>query len=318
MATPVKKFRINAASVFLTYSQCYIPSKEDVLALLRAWETQHVSKIDQYLIAMEAHEDGGIHYHVWLKFSEKLNLHSPDAFDLLWEDAVYHPNIGTCRNDGAVRRYCVKDDDYICNYSFNSVWKRLRDESDSVEAGMKLLAQEDPRSYFMYGDRIEANLRRLHKPAAKVYEDPNGPDAVYKPPRVCSDWVEFELNGDHRRRKCLIIIGKTKLGKTDWARSLGKHVFFRGTWSLEMMDPDAKYMVFDDIAWEFIPYKKQLLTDMGDCILTDKFLKKIPICVTCPSIVLLNKDDINPEKDPRSSEYWSENAVCVEVFDKFY
>lgn len=52
------------------------------------------------------------------------------------------------------------------------------------------------------------------------------------------------------RVKSLVLFGKPLTGKTSWARSLGQHVFFGELFSgamAEMITPDVKYAVFDDI-----------------------------------------------------------------------
>jgi len=52
------------------------------------------------------------------------------------------------------------------------------------------------------------------------------------------------------RRKSLVLFGESRTGKTSWARSLGRHVFFSELFSgamAEMITDDIKYAVFDDI-----------------------------------------------------------------------
>lgn len=51
------------------------------------------------------------------------------------------------------------------------------------------------------------------------------------------------------RRKSLILIGGSQLGKTVWARSLGPHIFFSGLYSAAeaVRAPDVEYAIMDDI-----------------------------------------------------------------------
>lgn len=51
------------------------------------------------------------------------------------------------------------------------------------------------------------------------------------------------------RRKSLILIGDSQLGKTLWARSLGPHIFFSGLYSAAeaVRAPDVEYAIMDDI-----------------------------------------------------------------------
>jgi len=44
------------------------------------------------------------------------------------------------------------------------------------------------------------------------------------------------------------------LGKTEWARSYGRHIYMEGVWNLSVWDKEAEYLLLDDV-----PFKK-----MGD------------------------------------------------------
>lgn len=64
------------------------------------------------------------------------------------------------------------------------------------------------------------------------------------------------------RSKSLILYGPSRLGKTVWSRSLGKHFYFGGIFSArDLNDDDVKYAVFDDIAGgiKFFPRFKDWL-----------------------------------------------------------
>lgn len=62
------------------------------------------------------------------------------------------------------------------------------------------------------------------------------------------------LDGEELRRKSLCIIGPSGYGKTQWARSLGNHIFFTGFAAtgdtIEEMET-AEYAIFDDISGGF-------------------------------------------------------------------
>jgi len=57
----------------------------------------------------------------------------------------------------------------------------------------------------------------------------------------------------------VIIIGSSHSGKTEWARSLGPHMYFNNLLNFDEWDPDAWYIVFDyfssDITKFFPPWK---------------------------------------------------------------
>lgn len=142
-------FRFNARSAFLTYPKCDVPM-EHALTMLRTkiGEAQGT----HYLIAVEAHEDGTPHLHVFWERTNKLNTVNERFFDLEvplgafqppggyrgtneevirqmneagqpglgrpegWEPMVdrFHPNVTVPRNRGDVIKYVSKHGNVMC------------------------------------------------------------------------------------------------------------------------------------------------------------------------------------------------------------
>jgi len=51
-----------------------------------------------------------------------------------------------------------------------------------------------------------------------------------------------------------MLVGPTKLGKTDWARSLpGTHMYMQTYFNIELWNPDADYLILDDINFVKFP-----------------------------------------------------------------
>lgn len=119
------------------------------------------------------------------------------------------------------------------------------------------------------------------------------------------------------RRKSLILIGDSLLGKTVWARSLGNHIFFSGLYSgAEAMRYDAvEYAIFDDMQGGmpfFHGYKNWLGSQWSFMV---KQLYKDPALITWgkPCIWLCNWID-----DPRGAqgvdtEWLRANCIFVEL-----
>ena len=76
-------FRFNAKTVFLTYAQCALP-KEEVLE-----RVAERFPIQDYIVAREKHQDGGLHLHCYFRFVKKVDSRDPRVFDVL----DCHPNI---------------------------------------------------------------------------------------------------------------------------------------------------------------------------------------------------------------------------------
>lgn len=154
-------------------------------------------------------------------------------------------------------------------------------------------------------------------PKAKfdVYVKPSWCTGAWVLPTALSDWVNTEsIKTD--RPKCLVLVGPSRLGKTQWARSLGTHMYWRGMTNVTDWNVEAKYIIFDDIAWDFIPQKKSLLTCMGAATVTDKYKGKKDIIVDKPAIVLVNDFDIESIADWES--YWQYNCCVVRISEPLF
>lgn len=188
-------------------------------------------------------------------------------------------------------------------------------EEPTVDAAMQFLLKADPKHVITHAANIEAGIKRFRN-MTQAYQSPFR-EADFNLPGTLVQWVDEELPKTERA-KCLVLLGESRLGKTAWARSLGRHMYFRGHFNIDKWDPEAKYIVFDDIPWAFIPQKKSLLTQMGECDITQKYRPVRTINVTMPAIVLANPGDgpdefmydpkgtaVHPLNDP----YWNDNAV---------
>lgn len=187
----------------------------------------------------------------------------------------------------------------------DDVYRRALHCTDA-ESALRVIREELPTDYFKSFNGIKAAVDhrygRKRKPYAKELQ------YGWKLPKEIKDWLANEFTAVERA-KCLVVVGPTRLGKTAWARSLGKHMFWRGNVSYGDWDDDARYIVIDDIPWQYIPQKKSILTQMGDVTLTDKYVKKITVNNNKPTIVLMNNmPDFGDE-----ASYWQANTTIVEL-----
>lgn len=125
------------------------------------------------------------------------------------------------------------------------------------------------------------------------------------------------------RPKSLIIFGASRLGKSDFATSLGAHVQFRGTFNMDdmkEMDMDLiEYAVWDDVPWTDPALKheayKNWLGSQDNFNCTDRYNRKTRLKPwNKPSIYLANK---NPflGLDPQDVAWLEENCVIVDIGD---
>lgn len=288
-------FRLNTQQIFLTYAQCSL-TKEEVLEAV-----EKIYPLDKYLVATETHQDGNPHIHLYGKLFDKINITNERVFDI----GDRHPNVAGCRSANAVIKYCAKGGNYISNFYKCSVWARARDASSAAEA-VALIKEEAPRDYWLSSARIEDTAQRLFKKARIEYV-PRWTEFPFLP-EDCLHWAEHQLpNKD--RALCLVMWGPTRLGKTEWARSLGKHIYWRNNVNLDEWDDDAEYLVIDDIDFKWLPAPKSYLTCMGETTVTDKYMKKVRIFNNKPCIYIVNEDMRWMAIDP----YWGPNTFVVNI-----
>ncbi len=92
---------------FLTYSQVAEQfQKEGLLNHLKS-----IDEVKEYLIGQELHQDGGIHYHVYVKFNE--GVAPRDVLKFKWVDRTACAK--AVRGLAGCLKYCTKDGDYITN-----------------------------------------------------------------------------------------------------------------------------------------------------------------------------------------------------------
>ncbi|CAF3948926.1 unnamed protein product [Adineta steineri] len=157
--------------------------------------------------------------------------------------------------------------------------------------------------------------------------DESFPECTPRLRAAVEDWMRTEFNRKKRAR-CLILIGRTGIGKTSFAMSLpGQFNYFQGRWNLDSWSDYARYSIYDDVPWakfgeRGFPDMKGLLTQNGKMNASCKYRSVIQINVQQPAIVLLNHDDAGSlVNDPRApteqgdSEFWEERAVTYIIGD---
>lgn len=121
------------------------------------------------------------------------------------------------------------------------------------------------------------------------------------------------------RPKSLLLVGPSRLGKTEWARSLGRHLYFNGYFDLSQLRGDlsnVRYAVFDDFPWDrFRSFAKQWMGAQATFTVTDKYKPKMTINWGKPIIFLCNPED---EHSEMSSTWFQANLQRVYVQERLY
>ena len=68
-------------------------------------------------------------------------------------------------------------------------------------------------------------------------------------------WVDKNINDIRDNCKSLLLIGECRKSMTKWARSLGRHAYWKGDRDLSQLDftqsLTPQYIILDDIEWDF-------------------------------------------------------------------
>jgi hypothetical protein len=140
------------------------------------------------------------------------------------------------------------------------------------------------------------------------------PELTWSVPDELNDWVNTYILKSHVRPKSLVLFGDTRLGKTLWARSLGRHLYFPGLFMLAGTNTaDNGYAIFDDLIHGIstLPDYKAWLGGQREIVCTDKYKKKERLTWGKPSIFISNTD---PRFDSGVDVEWlTGNCVFVRV-----
>lgn len=227
-------FRFAAKTVGLTYS---CPTDSEINPLTAYYESEEsedfiveISKwgdLQEYVIGQEAHKDGGLHYHVFCKFNEKIDTIDARFFDL----KHVHPNIIRKPGKGWIA-YCAKHKEYVSNFYEEEPFAMAAAMEDP-DAALKHLWVKRPRDMCLHGESIEKNLKR------KLFKmDPLKAKDTFKRP--------FEEDFS----KLIIMKGKAGIGKTQFARAhFSKPLTADQNDDLKNFSPEYDGIVLDDLSF---------------------------------------------------------------------
>jgi len=333
------RFRFCNKRVFLTYPQSGDISTETVRDFLR--DTRGAS---WYTVALEQHEGGGNHIHAYAEWRERVDVRDERYFDV----AGLHPNIQPVRNRTKCIGYVQKDGNYIGNVSVEgsttTKYAALISESRGSEEFLAGAVELDPRraiygyqhleyfaerkwggvletytpEYTFSGDVLPADLVQYADEYLRPDTvSPNGVISLRLPAPLTSTQLISKPKVVSGRARSLVLIGASRTGKTEWARSHGDHMYFCGTWNWREWDDRARYVVFDDCAFSvFGAYWKAFLGCQKRFTINPKYGKRRTVLWGRPALWVCN-----PEGDPRRAsglgcdelEWLSINCVFVEL-----
>jgi len=302
-------FRLNTQRVFLTYAQADFEKQAlfDFLVALRTTDDHNGIGTAQVLVAQEAHQDEGIHFHCYVEFDRKINVRNERLFDFQEK----HPNIQTVRSKKNVIKYCTKEDqEPLCNFELEAQERTILDilrtgiaEGKSVNEVVDEALSEDPSALRYYSNLHSYVTARAvqEKDKEPLYALDGFKLAIADRLRINrfkSD-VETMERGDRVGVKSIWLIGPSRFGKTALARSIGRHWYMQGVWCVDnLSDKDHVYGVLDDIPWDSLKFQyRSLLGCQRDVTYTDKYRAKKTFKMGYPVVVCTNEMPVFTEEE---------------------
>nr|QJB18716.1 MAG: replication-associated protein [Genomoviridae sp.] len=316
----------NSRYVLLTYAQCGELSGWDVM--------ERISSLGgECIVGREHHQDGGIHLHVFCDFGRKLRSRKADLFDV----DGHHPNVTPSRGTPELGYdYAIKDGDVVCgglgrpvvdsgggNGPTHEKWTQITSATNRDEF-WELVHRLDPKSAACSFTQLQKYADWKFRPVEPTYENPAGISFIGGDIDGRSDWLgQSGIGGGQLIGRCksLCVYGRSRTGKTLWARSLGSHIYCVGLVSGDecMKAVDVDYAVFDDIrgGMKFFPSFKEWLG--AQAWITVKRLYREPKLIKWgkPSIWLANTDP-RTDMSQEDVQWMEDNCIFVEVNDPIF
>lgn len=203
--------------------------------------------------------------------------------------------------DLRVSHHLTKDDVYVCAQHLESRQKAL-----------DLIRSHCGRDVFVSHVNVMKGLDFFYpQPPPPLYQSPY--DGFYHVPRILSDFVP--VIGQPGRKMALVLYGPSRMGKTAWARSLGRHNYWKGALNINNYDEDADYHIFDDLRkFRDFDYKSWMGAD--DFTVSGKYRKEVTIKGGKAVIFICNQ--LPRAKDCTDFDWWISNTVRVHVSTPIY
>nr|QCQ85240.1 replication-associated protein [Finch associated genomovirus 5] len=321
-------FTVNSRYVLLTYAQCGTG--------LDPWRiVDRLSTLGaECIIGREHHEDGGIHLHCFVDFGRKFRSRKADVFDV---DA-WHPNIAPSK--GTPEKgydYAIKDGDVVAgglarpdrpsgsgHDTTHDKWTRITSATNREEF-WDLCHELDPKSAATAFTQLSKYADWKFAPDPPDYEHPSSITFTGGDVDGRDDWLQQSRIGSGvpllGKCKSLCLYGRSRTGKTLWARSLGAHIYCVGLVSGDecMKAPNVDYAIFDDIrgGMKFFPSFKEWLG--AQAWVTVKRLYKEPALTKWgkPSIWLGNSDP-RVDMSHEDVQWMEDNCTFIECDEAIF
>jgi hypothetical protein len=326
------KFRVTHSALLVTWSQSRIEDEKEFHRQL----VELMPTGTEIYGCRERHEDGHPHYHVVLRFEKRQNWRNarPHFYMRLPNGEVDTTAIRislpeTFQRQSAflenTQNYCEKVEDSamfgqriaLPAETLKRKYEEVLEETDFHEAKRKLM-RIDPVGFVKHYPALMQflNGEKLRNEASWVseLEDP----LPWNVPPVLEEWKQKYVDVRCKGRPIpLILIGGSRLGKTEWAASAGaRPIVMSKTWNVKKYIREGTHVVLNDVDFRTFGsgvnrYWRELLGCQLQFDAHDRYTSTRNLDWGFPLIVTCNYDN-DPRKIPEVAEYLA-HAPCVVV-----
>jgi len=126
-----------------------------------------------------------------------------------------------------------------------------------------------------------------------------------------------------------MLVGPSRLGKTEWARSLGQHIYQTGIWDPSVWTSVADYLVVDDLGFQYLGGLRKGIWGAQEVITVGgKFAHNRQVQWGKPLIFCCNpgedfrymfdKSGRNSLLSDSERDWYEQNSVIVNVSERMY
>lgn len=252
------KFQLNAKNLSLTYPRCPV-DPADALAQLR---TIFAGNAQYICVCSESHQDGGLHLHAAINLASAFRTRNPRFADLRGGnngESLFHANAQPSRRFGAWLGYVKKDGNYI---EWGTLPSNNKSNNDINEEQLCEAATTMELPEFL----AFCSVHRLNY-AKAIWEAFHTDDSItIKEGDIFHGTIDQRFlslieNAELKPNLTLLIVGKSGIGKTTWAKqTIPKPCLF-----VTHLDDLKKFKInyhvsilFDDVSFCHLPETSQI------------------------------------------------------------
>ncbi|KAH8203902.1 hypothetical protein TruAng_001966 [Truncatella angustata] len=297
--------------------------------------------------ARELHADGHPHYHVVMRFETKVHWkNSYSRFAAQFEEGGELRQVATSiriekpdpgehpkRFLEGVQGYILKeygaDNDYVFGTYIQppqgATETRRQQEEGWCREALDLVYQDETDAFlrehfpvkYVWQPHAVAKFVSTKKVRAKPAVKRTYKRKPFKIPKELVSWLRRNIGSRRKmgRPSCLLIVGPSKYGKTEWAKSFGRPIVMQSKFVYDLMTSECTHIVLNDIDLRKFENWRDFMGCQMEVAIDGKYREEKMMDWGKPAIFTANADN-NPLKDEAVAQYFKESGGTLVVIEE--